>query len=234
MNKVSGPKAMNNSNFENCDPREKVGEAFNEDDFLRAQKRGWEALYHVAQMIKPGMVEADAKKLLKEVLIEFSSEKIWHPPQVRFGVNTVLPFSKPQLADHVLKEDDVFFLDIGPVFDGYESDIGETFQLGSNPKTKKLISDSKEIFKAVKTHWKSTGVNGEHLYEFATGLATERGWKLALEGASGHRISEFPHAAHYRGKLKTFELVPTQSRWILEIHLIDTDRKIGAFFEDVL
>ena len=225
---------MNNSNLQNSDPREKVGESFNEDDFLQAQKRGWEALYHVAQMIKPGMVEADAKKLLKEVMVEYNSEKIWHPPQVRFGVNTTLPFGKPQISDHVLQEDDLFFLDIGPVFNGYESDIGETFQLGSNPITKKLIEDSKNIFSEVKKHWSTAGVNGEELYQFATGLAGERGWKLALEGASGHRISEFPHAAHFRGKLKGFDLTPTRSRWILEIHLIDPGRKVGAFFEDVL
>ena len=225
---------MNNSNIENSDPREKVGESFDENDFLKAQKRGWEALYHVARMIKPGMAEADAKKLLKIVLEDYQSEKIWHPPQVRFGVNTVLPFAKPQIANHVLEEDDVFFLDIGPVFNGYESDIGETFQVGSNLQTKKLITDSKVIFGEVKNYWQNTGVNGEDLYQHAIELASDRGWKLALEGASGHRISEFPHAAHYRGKLKTFELVPASSRWILEIHLIDSARKIGAFFEDVL
>lgn len=225
---------MNNSNFENSDPREKVGNSFDENDFLKAQKRGWDALYQVARMVKPGMVEADAKKLLKIVLEDYAAKKIWHPPQVRFGVNTVLPFGKPQLADHVLDEDDLFFLDIGPVFGGYESDIGETFQLGSDLHTKKLISDSKDVFNQVKLHWEKTGVNGEELYQFATKLATEKGWALALEGASGHRISEFPHAAHFRGKLKGFELVPTPNRWILEIHLVDPNRKIGAFFEDVL
>ncbi len=225
---------MNNSNLKNSDPREKVGDGFDENDFLQAQKRGWDALYHVEQMIKPGMVEADAKKLLKIVLEDYSSEKIWHPPQVRFGVNTVLPFGKPQITDHVLEDDDLFFLDIGPVFNGYESDIGETFQLGSNLHTKKLIGDSKEVFSEVKLHWKNTGCNGEDLYKFAIELADQNGWRLALEGASGHRISEFPHAAHFRGKLKGFELVPAPSRWILEIHLIDPARKIGAFFEDVL
>ena len=225
---------MHNSKVENFDPREKVGESFNETEFLQAQNRGWEALYQVAKMVKPGMVEADAKKLLKEVLVDYKSDKIWHPPQVRFGVNTVLPFAKPQITDHVLADDDLFFLDIGPVFNGYESDIGETFQIGSNPATSKLISDSKSIFNKVKKHWQETGVNGEELYQFAAALAEASGWKLALEGASGHRISEFPHAAHYRGKLKSFDLVPTPSRWILEIHLIDPERKIGAFYEDVL
>ena len=153
---------------------------------------------------------------------------------MRFGVNTVLPFAKPPLENHVLQDDDLFFLDIGPVFHGYESDIGETFQLGSNPKTQKLIEDSKTLFAMVKKHWQMTGSNGEELYRYASSHAEERGYKLALEGASGHRISEFPHAAHYRGKLKTFDLIPTPSRWILEIHLIDTQRKIGAFSEDVL
>lgn len=228
---------MNNSNIgniSNSDPREKVGVEFREDDFYRAQKKGWDALYEVAKLVKPGMIEADAKKLLKDVLADYGTEKIWHPPQVRFGVNTVLPFAKPPIEDHVLGEDDLFFLDIGPVFHGYESDIGETFQLGSNPQTKKLITDSKQIFELVKKHWKTSGVNGEELYSFARSAAEERGWTLALEGASGHRISEFPHSAHYRGKLNTFDLVPTPARWILEIHLIDTKRKIGAFFEDVL
>jgi Xaa-Pro aminopeptidase len=228
---------MTNSNSQNSnqnDPREKVGSSFDPEAFHRAQKRGWDALYSVAKQIKPGMVEADAKKLLKGILDNMEADMAWHPPQVRFGVNTVLPYGRPQIANHVLTENDLFFLDLGPVFNGYESDIGETFQIGSDPHIRRLITDSKSIFEQVKKQWQTTGMNGEKLYQYGLGLAKDRGWEFALEGASGHRISEFPHSAHYRGKLTTYELVPTPDRWILEIHLIDKQRGIGAFYEDVL
>ncbi|HVK61663.1 MAG TPA: M24 family metallopeptidase [Bdellovibrionales bacterium] len=213
---------------------EKVGSDFNDDLLLRAQKKSWDILYSVAKEIKPGMTESEAHALMKTRVAEAGAEKIWHPPQIRFGKNTSKSFAQKGDDTVVLQENDHFFMDIGPVFDGYEGDVGASFVLGSEPHLQKLCDDSKTIFNEVKNHWMKTGTSGAELYAFAEKAASSRGWLLNPEGASGHRVSEFPHSAHYRGKLKAFDRQPTPNRWILEIQLFDQERGIGAFFEDLL
>ncbi|MES2855451.1 MAG: ERF family protein [Bdellovibrionota bacterium] len=187
----------------------------------------------VAKDLRPGMTELDAHKILKERIAESGAEKIWHPSQIRFGKNTIHSFGEK--AEPVpLNENDHLFMDIGPVYDGYEGDVGATYVLGNDPHLTRLSEDSKIIFDEVKKHWSTTGTTGEALYAFAEESARSRGWKLNPNGASGHRVSEFPHSAHYRGKLKSFERQPTPYRWILEIQLFDETRKLGSFFEDLL
>ena len=51
---------------------------------------------------------------------------------------------------------------------------------------------------------------------------------------TGHRISEFPHSAHYDGTLDGVGFRPTDKRWILEIQVRHPDRNFGAFYEDLL
>lgn len=214
--------------------KENVGENYREDSLRTAQARAWKALEATAAQLKPGDTEKDALAILKSVLKTEGVEKIWHPPQIRFGPNTIQPFGKPGVSDVRLRENDLFFLDIGPVFEGHEGDVGTTFTIGDDPRFKKIASDAKAVFNDVRDEWARTGKNGEALYAFAAQRAEEKGWKLSLNGASGHRVSDFPHAIHYRGKLKTFAATPTANRWILEIHLVDPDGQFGAFHEDLL
>lgn len=214
--------------------KENVGSNFREDSLRSAQEQAWKAVRETASKLKPGDSEKDAAAVLKAVLKEHGVEKIWHPPQIRFGPNTVQPFGKKGLEDVVLQTNDVFFLDIGPVFFGHEGDVGTTFVLGNNPDHHRIVKDAKTVFDEVKAEWERTGLSGEALYIFAAKRAQEKGWNLSLEGASGHRVSDFPHAIHYRGKLKTFEGQPTPNRWILEIHLQEPGGKFGAFHEDLL
>jgi Xaa-Pro aminopeptidase len=212
---------------------ENVGSEFQDRKLVEAQRKSWTVLHDLAREIRAGMTELDAHALLKEKIKSSGAEKIWHPSQIRFGKNTVHSFGE-KAAPIALKENDHFFIDIGPIFDGYEGDVGASFVLGEDGHLRRLCEDTKIIFDEVKTEWSESGRTGRSLYEFAENCASRRGWKLNPVGASGHRVSEFPHAAHYRGKLKSFERAPTPNRWILEIQLFDANRGIGAFFEDLL
>jgi methionyl aminopeptidase len=213
---------------------EQVGENFIEESLLSAQKKAWAAIQEVAAAIKPGDTEAEALVLLKESVKRLEYQKMWHPPQIRFGVNTTKPYGKPSEPNVVLQENDLFFLDIGPLFHGYEGDAGKTFVVGHDSEMARLASDAEKVFHQVKDHWLFTGKSGGELYDFAETAAMALGWKLSLNGASGHRVSEFPHALHHKGKLKQFAKKPTANRWILEIHLISENLARGAFFEDIL
>jgi hypothetical protein len=51
---------------------------------------------------------------------------------------------------------------------------------------------------------------------------------------SGHRISDFPHAAIYDGPMADVDFKPAPLLWVLEIHIRHPDGGYGAFFEDML
>lgn len=216
------------------DKSENVGEHFDEAKLLQGQKLAWDVIHSVSKKMAPGMTEADASELMKSTARDAGSLKYWHPPQIRFGSNTTRAFGKPATPDIQLQKDDIYFFDIGPLFDGYESDAGETFVLGDDAEMLAIARDSKLLFNKVQTEWKKTGDSGQALYDFATQEAETMGWTLSLGGASGHRISDFPHALHHRGHLKSFKNTPMANRWILEIHLLHKSREFGAFFEDIL
>jgi hypothetical protein len=71
--------------------------------------------------------------LAGRVLEAEGMERIWHPSIVRFGANTLKTFRQRPAPDTVLGADDMFFVDLGPVFDGHEGDVGDTFVTGANP-----------------------------------------------------------------------------------------------------
>lgn len=82
---------------------------------LEARRRSLEALRRVASRIAPGMTEVDAVALMRDELRAGEMVRGWHGVKVRFGVNTLLTFREPAQPGVVLGDDDVFFLDIGPV-----------------------------------------------------------------------------------------------------------------------
>jgi Xaa-Pro aminopeptidase len=216
------------------DPREATGAGFSLARQLAAQARAWETLVTAAAMIEPGMDDVDGKAVVDQAIMDSGAERLWHASQVRFGPNTMLPFGVVPQSPHILQPDDIFFLDIGPCYDGHEGDVGRGFTLGSAPAFDALIDDSKSLFATVKSHWAETGCNGQELYDFARATAQSMGRTLALEGAAGHRIGDFPHRIHHSGKLKDFAKTPSPDLWILEIHLVDKALGAGAFYEDML
>ena len=216
------------------DPREANHPHFRLELQETAQTRAWETLALAAAMIEPGMNDLDGKAIVDQAIMDSGAERLWHASQVRFGTNTLLPFGEAPAMPHILEPNDIFFLDIGPCYDGHEGDVGSGFTLGQVPAYQNLIDDSKAVFAAVKAHWAEAGANGRDLYNFALAEAARRGRTLALEGASGHRIGAFPHRVHHSGKLKAFGKTPSPACWILEIHVVDHALKAGAFYEDML
>ncbi len=83
------------------------------------------------------------------------------------------------------------------------------------------------------------------MYDYVVGLAAEAGWEFGAKTA-GHLIGRFPHE-RAPGDLGRFSIRHgnsvslrepdengRQRHWILEIHFIDRQRRIGGFFEELL
>nr|WP_238935134.1 M24 family metallopeptidase [Pseudomonas typographi] len=198
-----------------------------------AQAMTWSAIERLAARIAPGMRETEARALGQHVLAELDMQRIWHPLLVRFGANTLKTFGQRSDGDPVLGADDIFFIDMGAVWQGHEGDAGHTFTTGDDPQRAACAAAAKALFERVQARWQQGRVSGAHLYDYAQAQARAMGWRLNLD-IKGHRVSDFPHSVHRGGDLGDFEQYPNPGLWILEIQIAHPSEPYGAFYEDLL
>ncbi len=212
---------------------EAVGPAFTKEQMLKMRGKTRAIINQIAAFVKPGMVEEDAVQKAKDLLAENDMVRGWHDVYVRFGTNTLKTFGALSDPGIVLKEDDIFLIDIGPVWEEWEGDGGDTFVFGDDPLKAKCAADARTLFHTVRHKWESTGMSGKELYDFAATEALAMGWELNMD-LSGHRLSDFPHEAVYAGPMADVEFKPSALLWVLEIHIRHATAGYGAFFEDML
>jgi Xaa-Pro aminopeptidase len=212
---------------------EGTGHDFSLQKLFSVRIRTRRTLWKIADRMKPGMTEEEGRVEAVHVLRDTSLRKGWHKVLIRFGVNTTKNFDDPSEPGVVLGENDIFFIDIGPIFDGCEGDAGDTMVVGHDPDMARAAVDVKILWQKVRARWLADGLTGRNLYAYATRAAQEMGWELNLE-LTGHRLSEFPHDAHYDGTLSDVGFRPTAGKWVLEIQIRHPEKEFGAFFEDLL
>ena len=191
------------------------------------------AIEEIAAAIRPGMAEERAHEITRDVLRAAGMIRGWHAPHVRFGRNTLKPFGAPSDAGVVLEEDDIFFLDIGPVWRQFEGDAGATFVVGRDPDMLRIVADVRRVFDDSRLAWQTRALSGEQLYDFASQRARELGWELNLD-MNGHRLANFPHTAIHKGPLAQTAFRPSADLWVLEIQIRHPTRPMSAFYEDLL
>ncbi|PGH57145.1 aminopeptidase [Azospirillum palustre] len=199
-----------------------------------------------AGLIAPGRSErAVEKEIYALAERSFGVTKHWHKRIVRSGPNTLCTASdNPPVRE--IAEDDLVFIDLGPVFDEWEADVGRTYALGTAPEKRRLGADLERIFETVKQHFDATpDVTGADLYGYAQRIAEANGWLFGGDIA-GHLVGEFPHARIpgdkdlYRispknpSRMRDPDELGQEKHWILEIHLVDRDRTYGGFYERLL
>lgn len=212
---------------------EGVGPAFDPERLLHVRTLTRQAIERIAAAVQPGMFEEDAVEMARDLLAEAGMLRGWHDVYVRFGSNTTKTFGAPSDPGVVLGEDDIFFIDIGPVWKDWEGDGGDSFVTGSDPDKARCADDARAIFHEVRRKWLAEGATGRALYDYAVSCATARGWVLNMD-LSGHRIADFPHAAIHEGPLAETDFSPSRLLWVLEIHIRHPSAAYGAFFEDLL
>jgi methionyl aminopeptidase len=95
---------------------EKVGPNYSVEKLLSARRKTTEAVLRIAEKIKPGMLEEDARRIAQETLEELGSSRGWHKTLVRFGRNTTKNYVDASEPNVQLADNDIFFVDIGPVW----------------------------------------------------------------------------------------------------------------------
>jgi Metallopeptidase family M24 len=212
---------------------EAVGDVFDMAKLLEQRARTHEAISSIAAAIRPGMREDEAVTLANHMLSEREMRRGWHKVNLRFGVNTTLTFHSPSEPGVVLGDSDIFFIDIGPVFEQWEGDAGDTFVVGHDAEFSRCAADARAVFHAARRRWLADGLSGRALYDFAAAEAARLGWEFNWE-MLGHRISDFPHKLIFDGTMAEVDFVPSAGLWVLEIQIRHPTRPFGAFFEDIL
>lgn len=214
---------------------EKVGEEFNREDFFKARDLTKKIVQSVFKKCRAGMYDKEIVEILDAEMFKHGAERLWHPTKVRIGEETLKNFPDSFNPDRKLKEGDILFFDVGPVFFEHEGDYGETFVFGKSDQEYKndLINFSKELFNKLSSEWKNQKLTGLELYERAVAYSEACGYEFNLR-MGGHRLGDFPHALFSKSKLKDIDFIPSSELWILEVHVLDRKNQIGAFFEDLL
>lgn len=211
---------------------------FDPKAMLEARRKSWEALNRIAAFIHAnrtrGITEKEATEYGDTILSEMGCQRKWHRTWIRFGVNTTLTYGNLSVPDTKLRENDIFFLDMGPVFDGFEGDVGAPFTVGNDPDMIRCARDAKFIFDEVHAKWKNDRLSGKELYLYAEKRARELGWVLNFENSNGHRLSDFPHTLYYKGSVQGLPFVPKPFVWVLEIQIRHPEKPFGAFYEDLM
>jgi Xaa-Pro aminopeptidase len=212
---------------------ERTKAEFSIEKMLETRAKAQQAVSRIAAQVQAGMLEEDANKMVIATLQELGATKAFHKPYIRFGSNTTKTFGADSDPGIRLGEDDIFFIDVGPVWEEYEGDAGDTFVTGSNPELKRCAHDAKLIFNAVAQKWKAEKATGVELYHHAEQMAKDLGWVLNLD-LGGHRLGDYSSAEHYEGPLSEISFHPSPNFWMVEIHIRHPEKQFGAFYEDLL
>jgi Xaa-Pro aminopeptidase len=197
-------------------------------------------------LLAPGRTELEVSDAIRELAAErFDVNRFWHKRIVRAGVNTLEPYAVNP-PDRTIADDDVVFLDFGPIFADWESDFGRTYVLGEDPAKLALRDALPVMFAQGRAHFEaSPDITGAQLYEFVVQAARDAGYEFGATHA-GHLVGEFPHEK-IAGDKQTLYITPGSDEpmrrvdrtgrichWILEIHLVDRARGYGGFVEELL
>ncbi|WP_237140944.1 NAD(P)H dependent flavin oxidoreductase family protein [Pseudomonas putida] len=211
---------------------EKVGPRYSLDGMLAAREQSVRAVTAIASQLKVGMTTAQALEMAAQTLQAMGASHTWHPTYIRFGDDTVRTPRQGIDLQRVLRNTDIVVVDVGPVWDGYEGDYGDTFVFGQHELHHACVKALHEVFDETRQAW-GRGLTGRELYDFAERSAQAKGWQLE-RNLAGHRIADFPHVLYGQDKLAEVEIVPSEVVWVLEIQLCHPSEPVGAFFEDIL
>ncbi|GAK92935.1 hypothetical protein JCM19298_3423 [Nonlabens ulvanivorans] len=110
----------------------------------------------------------------------FGIKKYWHKRIVRAGANTLHPYDENP-ADLRIQEDDIVFLDFGPILEEWEADYGRTYVIGTDPLKIKLKKDIETAWQECRDYYFSqTDLTGAALYDYCVQKATEYGWEFGV------------------------------------------------------
>jgi Xaa-Pro aminopeptidase len=177
---------------------------------------------------------------------DFGTEIHWGKKIVRTGINTLQPYASDP-PDLVIQDGDILFFDFHPVFEGWEADLGRTYVLGDDPLKLKIKKDVEAAwYEANAWYFKQTNLTGAEYFNYVADLTKRYGYEFG-NAIAGHIVGRFPHEQPDNPADLCLDVHPgnhtdilqpdkygNKRHWMLELHFVDRENNIGAFFEQLL
>ncbi len=197
-------------------------------------------------MIRGGVDERGLSDEIRDLAADmFGVTRHWHRRIVRAGENTLQPFVQ-RPPNRMIADDDIVFLDLGPIFEEWEADFGRTYVLSDDPDKLALRDALPRVWEAGRAHFQGQpDVTGAGLFEYIVEIARIEGFEWGSHIA-GHLVGQFPHkkiagtgiewyiASGSHKPMRRRDPSGQLCHWILEIHLLDSARRFGGFYEQLL
>ena len=197
-------------------------------------------------MIRPGITERTLSDEIRDLAAErFGVTRHWHKRIVRAGENTLQTY-RANPPDRVIADDEILFVDFGPIFEEWEADFGRTYVLGDDPVKHALCEDIPKVWQSARDHFHThPDITGAQLFDHVVELSRRAGWTFGGEIA-GHLVGEFPHEKIKSNEIDSYvapgsdrpmrrpDSQGRQCHWILEIHIVEPDGRFAAFQEELL
>lgn len=222
------------------------------DRFERIQRAHELALDLLEEVERSGLIRAGVTEMaLSEDVHALAEQKYglkrhWHKRVIRAGANTLRPYADFP-PDRLIEDDDILFIDIGPVFEDWEADIGRTYVLGEDAEKLRLRDSVSKAWHEGRDYFQANAqtITGADFFAFSIELAKRYGYVYGGPHA-GHLIGNFPHDILQGREIQNYVHRDNQApmtapdragqvrSWIYEIHFIDEGQNRGAFFEQWL
>lgn len=197
-------------------------------------------------LIRAGVRERQVSNEIRDLAAQmFGVTRHWHKRIVHGGPNT-LATARQNPPDRVIAEDDIVFIDLGPIFEEWEADFGRSYVLGSDPRKLALRDDLPRIWAAGRDFFDARpDITGAQLFDHMVSLSQAAGWVFGGVIA-GHLVGEFPHDKIDGREVESYvapgsdlpmrrpDSAGRQCHWILEVHLVEPGRQYGGFYEELL
>ncbi len=229
------------------------------EGYLKAQRLAHKCASEIASMLRPGWSEAHTAEMMNTWLHDHKVDSFFHKAFVWFGERTrfdgVRNYFEYLPSKRVLREDEVFILDIAPIIDGYICDIGYTDCMGTNPafeEARAYLKDLRDRIPAMFDQKSSGGAiwtvidqdMAQHGYEnihakYPFSVLGHRIHKSSLERVKANFINfgwqsywEFISRGVFGQLLNQNFEGDLTGLWAIEPHL--GTRSFGAKFEEIL
>src|SRR3569833_1889379 len=118
-----------------------------------------------AGLVRAGVSERQVEDEIKELaLTHFGVTTHWHRRIVRSGPNSITTAGDHPVV-RMIEADDIVYLDLGPVFEGWEADIGKSYALGDDARKQALVEELPRQFEKMQAHFREHhGITGAALY----------------------------------------------------------------------
>ena len=168
--------------------------------FRRTQDLATLAANEISKLIRPGMNEIEAAKLLDTYLRDHGVNAFVHYSFAWFGSRSRFDgcqnYKDLMPSKKVIEEGDVFILDTAPVLDGTPADIGLAFCLGENKDFKKSMNSLARIKKKIPGLFELNCASGEKIYQWLNQIIEKEGHdcihQLYPFGVLAHRLYDVP------------------------------------------